>query len=110
MNKLDSGAYITTNYLIAIVEKFAIARETGAERANLCLKMNQYFKRLRTLIELPDLAKIDQVKGEYKSKKRTIPDQDDLLLLAVKLSNHKEYGWPNAAKIVFGCRPSEALS
>ena len=110
LNKLDSGAYITTDYLMAVVEKYAIDPETGAERANFRLKMHQYFKRLGTLIELPDIAKIDGVKGEYKPKKRTIPDQDDLLLLAVQVRNHKEYGWLTAAMIVYGCRPSEALS
>ena len=110
LNKLDSGAYITTDYLMAVVEKFAIDPETGAERANLRLKLHQYFKRLGTLIELPDIEKIDGVKGTYKPKKRTIPDQDDLLLLAVQVRNHKEYGWLTAAMIVYGCRPSEALS
>ena len=110
LNKLDSGAYITTDYLMAVVEKYSINPEDGSERANLRLKMHQYFKRLGTLIELPDIAKIDGVKGEYKPKKRTIPDQDDLLLLAVQVRNHKEYGWLTAAMIVYGCRPSEALS
>tara|TARA_B100001029_G_scaffold42717_1_gene33389 strand:+ start:128 stop:1345 length:1218 start_codon:yes stop_codon:yes gene_type:complete len=110
LNKLDSGTYITTDYLMAVVEKFAIDPDTGAERANLRLKLHQYFKRLGTLIELPDIEKIDGVKGTYKPKKRTIPDQEELLLLAVQLRSHKEYGWLTAAMIIYGCRPSEALS
>ena len=110
LNKLDSGAFVTTDYLMAVVEKYAIDPETGAERSNFRLKLHQYFKRLGTLIELPDIEKIDGVKGEYKPKKRTIPPQEDLLLLAVQVRNHQEYGWLTAAMIVYGCRPSEALS
>ena len=82
------GSYHYTLFIV-VVEKCLINPKDGSERANLRLKMRQYYKILGTLIELPDIAKFDRVKGEYKPKKRTIPDQNDLLLLAVKLRNYE---------------------
>ncbi len=86
---------------MAVVGKFAIDPETGAERANLRLKIHQFFKRLGTLIELTDIEKIDGVIGTtYKPKKRTIPDQEEIFLLAVQLRSHKGYSWLTASMII----------
>tara|TARA_Y100001968_G_scaffold239857_1_gene223366 strand:+ start:266 stop:478 length:213 start_codon:yes stop_codon:yes gene_type:complete len=51
-----TGAFVTTDYLMAVVEKLAIDPETVAERTNFRLKLHQYFKRLGTLIELTDIS------------------------------------------------------
>ena len=110
-NKLDSGAYITTDYLIAILQKEVPHPVTGVERPNFRVKLHQHYKRLGKFISLPDIDKIDKVKAEdYKPKKRDIPVQKDLLELAVKSRSHPKYGWLTAAMIVYGCRPSETLS
>ena len=110
LNKLDPGAYVTTDYLIAQIIDKSIDPKTGLTRANQKLKLKQYYKRLGRLIGLPDIEKIDQIEIVYEPKKRDIPDHGTLLDLAEELIVHKKYGWITAATIIYGCRPSEVFS
>ena len=112
LNKLDPGAYVTTDYLIAQIIDKSKDPKTGITRANQKLKLKQYFKRLGVVIGLPDINKINEIETPYEPKKRDIPitDPQELLDLAVKLIPHEKYGWLTAAMIIYGCRPSETFS
>jgi len=59
LDKLDPGAYVTTDYLMAQVIDKSIDPVTGKIRINQRLKLKQYFKRLGKIINLPDIGKID---------------------------------------------------
>ena len=110
LNKLDPGAYVTTDYLIAQIINKSKDPITGVTRANQKLKLKQYYKRLGKLIRLPDIDNIDKIEVVYEPKKRDIPDHGDLLDCAVMLLPHPKYGWITAATIIYGCRPSEVFS
>ena len=110
LNKLDPGAYVTTDYLIAQIIDKSKDPKTGLTRTNQRLKLKQYYKRLGKLIGLPDIDDIDKIEVVYEPKKRDIPDHGTLLDLAVELITHKKYGWITAATIIYGCRPSEVFS
>ena len=49
-------------------------------------------------------------RGKYKSKKKFIFRQEDILELAVKVIVDPTYGWLTASLILYGCHPIETLS
>ena len=111
LNKLDPGAYVTVDYLLAQVIAKAINTKTGEPSDNMKLKLKQYYKRLANVINLPDVNKFNDVETPYEPEERIIPWEleDGILEFAEKIRNHPRYGWLTCCMIFYGCRPSESF-
>ena len=107
---LDPDALCTTDYLASVIQNGTIDPDTGDVRENQKLKLKTYYKRLGKLIGLPDINSLDKIEVAYEPKKRDIPNHSELLEFALEVRNHPRYGWLSCCMILYGCRPSEALS
>ena len=104
LDKLDPGAYVTVDYLLAkVIEK--------STSANMKLKLKQYYKRLANTIDLPDVNKFNDIETPYEPEERIIPWEleEGVLEFAESIRNHPRYGWLTCAMIFYGCRPSESF-
>ena len=111
LKKLDPGAYVTVDYLLAQVIDKSINTKTGEPSANMKLKLKQYYKRLAKTVNLPDINKFDDIETPYEPEERIIPWQleDGILEFAEQVRSHPRYGWLTCAMIFYGCRPSESF-
>ena len=75
LQKLDPGAYVTTDYLLAQVVDKSFNTKTGEFSPNMKLKLKQYYKRLAKTVNLPDINKFDDIETPYEPEERIIPWQ-----------------------------------
>ena len=102
-----AGADLTIDLLVAVAEK-----ETKAGTRSR-LESCKVFKRLGKLAGLKanELEKLDEIRPEkYEPKQRELPDEEHLIELIESLRRDDRWGWPTAALLVYGCRPSEVFS
>ena len=111
LKKLDPGAYITTDYLLAQVAAKSFNTKTGEFSPNMKLKLKQYYKRLAETVNLPDVNKFKDIETPYEPEERVIPWEleDGILDFAEEIRNHPRYGWLTCCMIFYGCRPSESF-
>ena len=111
LDKLDPGAYLTADYLLAQVIDKSINTKTGEPSANMKLKLKQYYKRLAKTVNLPDINKFDDIETPYEPEERIIPweFEEGIIDFAEKIRNHPRYGWLTCCMIFYGCRPSESF-
>ena len=111
LKKLDPGAYITTDYLLAQVADKSFNTKTGEFSPNMKLKLKQYYKRLAETVNLPDVHKFKDVETPYEPEERVIPWEleSGILEFAEQVRSHPRYGWLTCCMIFYGCRPSESF-
>ena len=109
LEKLNPDAFLTTDYLASMIIEGSKSPD-GTTMNNTKKKLKQYYKRLGNLVGLPDIKNLDKIEVVYQPPTRNAPDMKDLLDLAVEAISHDRYGWLTACMIIYGCRPSEALS
>ena len=111
LQKLDPGAYVTTDYLLAQVVDKSFNTKTGEFSPNMKLKLKQYYKRLAKTVNLPDINKFDDIETPYEPEERVIPWEleSGILEFAEQVRSHPRYGWLTCCMIFYGCRPSESF-
>ena len=92
---------------IDLLEATAVAKTEPDSRSRLeCCKV---FKRLGTFAGLPELKRLDRLRGTYEPEERELPNDEQLIAFLDQVRPTK-WGWVMCAAATFGQRPGEVPS